>query len=154
MIAGHTPAAQVTANLTLLLSFRAKSRNLLLFLITTSDEIMGARSGRLTQSRQGVRQHRRTPNFDREFSDSSSQRLFTNTRSDDLQLRSERSRSYVGNYGGQVSAGQLPGAGLSILRGWPAGTIWTTTVLASAAVLLTMLCMSPQPMSVKLWPTV
>jgi hypothetical protein len=55
---------------------------------------------------------------------------------------------------GQVSAGQLPGAGSSILRGWPAGTIWTATTLASAAVSLTTLCTSPQPMSVKLSPAV
>src|SRR5438876_5531494 len=68
---------------------------------------------------------------------------------DDLQLRSDRSRSQ--NAGQGVGCAQ-PGLGLSSRLGAPCGTIWTATSFASMPVSLTTLCMSPQPRSVKLWP--
>jgi hypothetical protein len=58
----------------------------------------------------------------------------------------------VGEGEGQRIGGQLAGAGLSFLRGWPAGTIWTTTLTAQTVPSLRIRCTSPQPMSVKVSP--
>jgi hypothetical protein len=66
----------------------------------------------------------------------------------------------IGNYWGQgvgegtaqVGITQFAGCGASILRGWPAGMIWTTMFTAHVVPSLRIRCTSPQPTSVKLSP--
>ena len=53
-----------------------------------------------------------------------------------------------------IQNGQLPGAGLSILRGAPVATIWTAIVSAETEPSLRRMWTWLPPGSTKLWPAV